>query len=40
MPAAASPHLELIIGIVLFWLAIGALGILRPNHSGASAQPA
>ncbi len=37
MPAAAS-HLEVVIGIILFWLAIGALGLLRPNHPGVIAR--
>jgi len=32
MPAATASPLEIVIGIVLFWLAIGVLGILRPNQ--------
>jgi formate hydrogenlyase subunit 3/multisubunit Na+/H+ antiporter MnhD subunit len=35
MPAAAAFHLEVVIGIVLFWLALGALALLRPMRSGA-----
>jgi formate hydrogenlyase subunit 3/multisubunit Na+/H+ antiporter MnhD subunit len=35
MPAVTASHLEIVIGIVLFWLAIGALGIPRSIHSGA-----
>ncbi|MGH8660713.1 MAG: hydrogenase 4 subunit B [Burkholderiales bacterium] len=35
MPAATAFHLEVVIGIILFWLAIGTLGILRPIHPGA-----
>jgi len=30
MPAATAFHLEIVIGIVLLWLAIGAVGLLRP----------
>jgi len=32
MPAVTASHLEVVIGIVLFWLAIGALGIFRPSR--------
>jgi formate hydrogenlyase subunit 3/multisubunit Na+/H+ antiporter MnhD subunit len=35
MPAAAAFHLEVVIGIVLFWLALGALALLRPIRSPA-----
>ena len=35
IPAATASHVEVVIGIVLFWLAIGALAVLRPNHPGA-----
>ena len=38
MPAATASHLEIVIGIVLLWLALGALGLLRPIHSGAGAR--
>ncbi|HEY7655391.1 MAG TPA: hydrogenase 4 subunit B [Burkholderiales bacterium] len=38
MPAATASYLEVVIGIVLFWLAIGALGLLRPAHHGSSAR--
>ena len=34
MPAATASHLEVVIGIILFWLAIGVLAVLRPNHPG------
>ncbi len=30
MSFPAMPHAEIVIGIVLFWLAVGALGIIRP----------
>ncbi len=35
MPAATVSPLEVTIGIVLFWLAIGLLGILRPKRPDA-----
>lgn len=38
MPAATVSHLEVVIGIILFWLAIGALGLLRPNSPGTIAR--
>ena len=34
MPAATASHLEVVIGIVLFWLAIGVLAVFRTNHPG------
>jgi hypothetical protein len=40
MLSPEAPHAEIVIGIVLFWLAIGMLGIRRPNHPGAATQPA
>ena len=36
MPAASTTHLELVIGIVLFWLALGAVALLRPFRSAAA----
>jgi formate hydrogenlyase subunit 3/multisubunit Na+/H+ antiporter MnhD subunit len=35
MPASAAPHLEFVVGIVLFWLAIGVVAVFRPNHPRA-----
>ena len=35
MPAATVSPLEVTVGIVLFWLAIGLLGILRPKRPDA-----
>jgi len=35
MPAAIASPLQVVIGIVLFWLAIGTLGILRQGRPGA-----
>ena len=35
MPAATTSYLEVVIGIVLFWLALGALALLRPTRSPA-----
>jgi len=36
MPASAAHHLEIVIGIVLLWLAIGALALLRPIQSASA----
>ena len=36
MPAASATHLDFVIGIVLFWLAIGAFGLLRPIQSASA----
>lgn len=35
MPAASSPLLELVIGIALFWLVLGILGLLLPGRTQA-----
>ena len=29
MPAANASHLEVVIGIILFWLAVGTLAIMQ-----------
>ena len=36
MPAASATHLNFVIGIVLFWLAIGAFALLRPIQSASA----
>jgi len=36
MPAASATHLDFVIGIVLFWLAIGAFALLRPIQSASA----
>jgi formate hydrogenlyase subunit 3/multisubunit Na+/H+ antiporter MnhD subunit len=36
MPAAAVSPLEIVIGIVLFWLAIGVVAVLRPGRAGSA----
>ena len=36
MPASAATHLEIVVGIVVAWLAIGALGLFRSNHPASA----
>ena len=36
MPAASATHLDFVIGIVLLWLALGALALLRPSRSASA----
>jgi formate hydrogenlyase subunit 3/multisubunit Na+/H+ antiporter MnhD subunit len=38
MPAASATHLDFVIGIVLLWLALGAVALLRPIWSAAAAR--
>jgi formate hydrogenlyase subunit 3/multisubunit Na+/H+ antiporter MnhD subunit len=36
MPASAATHLELVVGVVVAWLAIGTAGLFRWNHGVAA----